>query len=176
MTTKQFQDLLRDIEPSPTTKAASQAAHTSLRHHLKTNSEFAKLHEETYLSGFYRRDTAIRPQTTDGETARPDVDIIVVTNHSLSDPAPLVVEQLHEALKQKYSNTRRQARSVGVFTAGCDMDVVPIIDPGDGRLYIPDRKQECWLETNPPQHTAWTTEVNKDAGGRFKPLVKLFKW
>ena len=58
------------------------------------------------------------------------------------------------------------------------MDVVPVIAPeGDeGPFYIPDRKLEEWLETNPPRHTEWTTETNESAGGRFKPLVKLMKW
>ena len=58
------------------------------------------------------------------------------------------------------------------------MDVVPIIAPygDDGPFYIPDRKLEKWLETNPPRHTTWTTETNDATGKRFKPLVKLMKW
>ena len=43
-------------------------------------------------------------------------------------------------------------------------------------LYIPDRKLEDWLPTNPPGHTQWTTDVNKFSNGQFKPLVKLMKW
>lgn len=57
------------------------------------------------------------------------------------------------------------------------MDAVPLIDPyGDGTYYIPDRKQQQWLRTNPPGHTEWTTLTNSETGMRFKPLVKLFKW
>ena len=58
------------------------------------------------------------------------------------------------------------------------MDVVPIIAPYgiEGTLYIPDRKLEEWLVTNPPGHTQWTTDVNKSSNGVFKPLVKLLKW
>lgn len=56
------------------------------------------------------------------------------------------------------------------------MDVVPIISDGYGGYLIPDIHLEEWLVTNPPAHTEWTVEVNKNANGRFKPLVKLFKW
>ncbi len=79
---------------------------------------------------------------------------------------------------QKYSTIRRQSRSVGIGTSNSDMDVVPIIAPYgmEGPLYIPDRKLEKWLETNPPVHTSWTTEVNTSSNGVFKPLVKLMKW
>jgi len=78
----------------------------------------------------------------------------------------------------KYRDIQLQQRSVGIKTATVDMDVVPIIAPNgkDGTLYIPDRKQEEWLKTNPKKHTEWTEEVNKDSGKRFKPLVKLMKW
>lgn len=40
------------------------------------------------------------------------------------------------------------------------MDVVPIIAPFgiENTLYIPDKKLNSWLETNPPGHTEWTTE------------------
>jgi hypothetical protein len=65
-----------------------------------------------------------------------------------------------------------------VETDAAVMDVVPVIAPygENGPFYIPDRKLESWVETNPPRHTRWTTDTNKEAGGRFKPLVKLVKW
>ena len=69
-TQSQFQDFLKDVEPSSTTKVAAQAAHTSLRDHLRTDSDFKDIHNDTFLSGSYKRDTAIRPSTVDGHTAR----------------------------------------------------------------------------------------------------------
>ncbi len=170
-----FDEFLRDIEPSATTKNNASSAHTTLRDFLKNDDDFKEYYKNTFLSGSYKRDTAIRPRSNNGETERPDVDIIVVTNHTLTDKPQEVVDLLYATLKKKYPNIRRQARSVGIEASKADMDVVPIIPHGVMYL-IPDRKQERWLYTNPPKHTTWTTETNQAAGGRFKPLVKLSKW
>lgn len=174
----QFCQFLTDIEPSKTTKERAQNAHTRLRDFVASHETFKQHHEGTFLSGSYKRDTAIRPQIKNGDTERPDVDVIVITNHTLDDGPKDVLELLYKTLGDKYDDLRKQARSVGVFTSTADMDVVPIIAPYgmDGTLYIPDRRLEEWLVTNPPAHTTWTTEVNAASGGRFKPLVKLMKW
>ena len=174
----QFREFLTDIEPSPTTKKRAQNAHTRLRDFIRRHETFKQHHEGTFLSGSYKRDTAIRPETKDGDEERPDVDIIVITNHSLDDAPSDVVGLLYDTLSDKYDNLRKQARSVGVFTSTADMDIVPIIAPDgmDGTLYIPDRQLEEWLETNPPAHSTWTTEMNAASERRFKPLVKLAKW
>jgi predicted nucleotidyltransferase len=170
-----FTELLSDIEPSTTTQTNASSAQTELRDFLTDDEDFKKYHETTFLSGSYKRKTAIRPHTKNGQTDRPDVDIIVVTTHTLDDSPKEVVDLLYKTLKKEYSDIRRQARSVGIESSKADMDVVPIIP--DGTMYrIPDRKQEEWIKTNPPGHTTWTTETNTAAGGRFKPLVKLMKW
>ena len=178
ITQQQFLDLLADIEPSATTKANASAAHTALRSFLRGDDRFSRCHVATFLSGSYKRNTSIRPRKKGESLARPDIDIIVVTNHTLYDHPPDVVDLLYWTLRREYPEIRRQARSVGIETTLADMDVVPIIQPGgDGAaMYIPDRKQEKWVVTNPPGHTAWTTAVNERSGGRFKPLVKLMKW
>lgn len=175
---KQFTDFLKDIEPSRTTKNNARSAHTTVRKILREHNTFKKVHLKTFLSGSYRRSTAIRPQVKNSKVERPDVDIIVVTNHTRDDKPKEVLKLLYNTLNEKYDSTRLQARSVGITTKLVDMDVVPIIAPQgiDETLYIPDRKLEQWLETNPPKHTKWTTKVNKKAGKHFKPLVKLMKW
>ena len=177
-TQTQFRKFLHDIEPSTTTKSRASTAHTNLRAFLRKHKVFKAIHTDTFLSGSYKRDTAIRPRIIDGEETRPDVDIIVVTNHTLDDDPRQVLNLLHQTLGEKYDDIQKQARSVGISTATVNMDVVPIIAPAgvDGALYIPDRKLECWLQTNPPRHTSWSTEVNQDTEGRFKKLVKLTKW
>ncbi|MFJ6265828.1 hypothetical protein ACIQGW_12565 [Lysinibacillus xylanilyticus] len=67
----------------------------------------------------------------------------------------IIVATVYEVLAGKYSDIRKQARSVGINTKKVDMDVVPIIAPDgmEGTLYIPDRKTEKWLVTNPPFFT-----------------------
>lgn len=174
----QFQKLLHDIEPSPTTKKNASSTHTALRKFLREHSNFKEVHVDTFLSGSYKRDTAIRPRVRDGEEDRPDIDIIVVTNHTLNSNPNDVLDQLYTILKEKYEDIRKQTRSVGLSTSKADMDVVPIIAPSgvEGTLYIPDRKLNQWLVTNPPAHTSWTIEMNEAADGSFKPLVKLVKW
>ena len=179
MTTQtQFRIFLNDIEPSKITKSNASTAHTNLRAFLRGHETFKNVHVDTFLSGSYKRDTAIRPRSKNGEEERPDVDIIVVTNHTLYDDPEEVLDLLYGTLKENHDNIRKQARSVGISTAKADMDVVPIIAPQGmtGTLYIPDRKLKTWLVTNPPRHTTWTTEVNEASGGRFKPLAKLMKW
>lgn len=181
-TQSQFLKLLQDIEPSPTTKSNASSAHNNLRSFLRDHENFKAVHLETFLSGSYKRDTAIRPRTKNGNTDRPDVDIIVVVDYGLDDSPAEVLNFLFTTIKvdyeEKYDTVRRQTRSVGLETGLADMDVVPIIAPygKDSTLYIPDRKLEKWLITNPPQHTEWTTQMNRKSDGRFKPLVKLVKW
>ena len=177
-TQQQFLDFLSDIEPSKITKKRASDAHKALRNFLSNHETFKEYHINTFLSGSYKRDTAIRPQVNNGDEERPDVDIIVVTNHTLDDAPSDVLNCLYKTLEEKYDSIRKQTRSIGIETSMADMDVVLIISPNgmDGTLYIPDRKLKKWLETNPPRHTSWTTERNQDSSGRFKPLVKLVKW
>lgn len=170
-----FDEFLSDIEPSDTTKKDASSAHTTLRDFLKDDADFKVYHVDTFLSGSYRRDTAIRPQKREDETERPDIDIIVETTHTREDDPEGVVDLLYNTLEKKYSEIRRQDRSVGIETSKADMDVVPVIKH-DAIYFIPDRRLGVWLPTNPPGHTTWTTETNKTAGKRFKPLVKLMKW
>ncbi len=175
-TQRQFEDLLKDIEPSTTTVNTCSSAHNTLRTALAEHEGFSEVHVETFLSGSYRRDTAIRPQLIDGVLQRPDVDVIAVTNHTEEDEPQSVLDALNKALADSgYKNLKVNRRSIAVTLAGVDMDVVPVIEDGDAYL-IPDNQLEKWLNTNPPAHTQWTIDVNKAAGGRFKPLVKLTKW
>ena len=174
----QFTNFLQDIEPSATTKGYAKSGHEALRDYIEKHESYQNYHVRSFLTGSYKRNTAIRPKSSADEIERPDVDIIVVTNHTLSDSPKVAVKLLYDCIKEKYSDIRPQTRSVGITTKTVDIDVVPLIAPYgmESTLYIPDRKQEKWLITNPPDHTAWTTKVNGECDGRFKPLVKLMKW
>lgn len=174
-----FKNLLRDIEPSTTTVSKAAKSHSDLREFLRTHRKYSAIHLDTFLAGSYRRDTALRPSTLAGEKSRPDVDIIVETNYARTTSPGDVLRLLRETLSGQYELDRyKNDRSVGVVDGEIDLDVVPIIAPygAGGLLYVPDRRLKDWLLTNPPGHTAWATEVNSQTGGRFKPLVKLFKW
>jgi hypothetical protein len=174
-TQQQFLDLLYEIEPSDSTKDACASAHKTLRAALSADETFSKYHVSSFLSGSYRRQTAIRPQIVDGVLQRPDVDIIAVTNHTSADDPHTVIKTVKSALVDAgYENLVVNRRSIAVTLAGVDMDVVPVIEDGDAYL-IPDRGLKEWVPTNPSAHTQWSGDVNASAGGRFKPLVKLLK-
>lgn len=177
-TQDQFKRLNSDIEPSSTTKSNAQKAHNGLRDFLCGHEEFKEFLRVVLLSGSYKRNTAVRPRVKAGVTDRPDVDVLVVMDFGLDADPGEVLDFLCRVLRDKYADVRKQTRSVGIRSGSADMDVVPIIAPYgmEGTLYIPDRKLEQWRETNPPRHTAWTTEMNAASDNRFKPLVKEFKW
>lgn len=173
-----FTELLWDIEPSPTTKTRASGGHTSIRDHLSGQANFKHRYVSSFLSGSYARDTSIRPRTSADGQERADVDIIVVTNYTTADHPDTVLQDVCRALEDGgdgYAVERINKRSVRVETWQADMDIVPVIQTWNG-YQIADRDSGTWKSTNPPVHTSWSSGQNQRFGGRFKPLVKLFKW
>lgn len=173
-----FTELLSDIEPSPTTKSHASGGHTGIRDHLRTQEKFKDRYVTSFLSGSYARSTSIRPRTSADGEERPDVDIIVVTNFSTADHPDDVLKEVCRALEdggEGYEVERINKRSVRVETWQADMDIVPVVETWNGYM-IPDRDNGTWKFTNPPVHTTWSGKQNERFDGRFKPLVKLFKW
>lgn len=178
-TQRQFLDFLSEIESSSTTKEVCSSANNALRDKLAGHETYKAVHVDTYLSGSYARNTALRPRRANGTLRRPDVDIIVITNHTHDDLPSDVIAKLRRALKQVgYEEIESNRRSVCVKLGAVEMDVVPIIEDrwNPGRWLIADKSEERWIETNPKGHTEWAVRVNKKANGNFKPLVKLLKW
>jgi hypothetical protein len=173
-----FTELLEDIEPSQTTKTRASGGHTGIRDHLRTQAQFKDRYISSFLSGSYARSTSIRPRSTAEGVERPDVDIIVVTNFTTSDHPDNVLREVSRALLDGgngYPVERINKRSVRVETWQADMDIVPVLSTWSGYM-IPDRDTGTWKFTNPPVHTDWSANQNQRFSGRFKPLVKLFKW
>lgn len=173
-----FLELLRDIEPSPTTKARASGGHQGVRDHLRTQTQFKDRYRTSYLSGSYARDTSIRPRTSSDGEERPDVDIIVVTGFSTDDHPDSVLREVCLALEdggKGYDVERINKRSVRVENWQADMDIVPVVEVHGGYM-IADRESGTWKFTNPPTHTSWSSNQNRRFNERFKPLVKLFKW
>jgi hypothetical protein len=170
-----FKELLADIEPSSTTKTNSSSAHSSVRSHLRGHETFKERWVDDFLAGSYSRDTAIRPKKTEDGYERPDVDIIMETSFSTSDHPDDVLQELSDALEDKFTVERINKRSVRVITTNAEIDVVPVV--AYGTIYqLPDRDLGYWKSTNPPGHNDWSRDKNEAFKGRFKPLVKLFKW
>ena len=49
-----FDDFLKDIEPSRTTKSNASSAHNELRDFLKNDEDFKDYYQNSFLSGSYR--------------------------------------------------------------------------------------------------------------------------
>lgn len=178
-TQQQYIDFLSEIEPSPSTKSACISAHSTMRAKLQSHETYKGIHVNTYLSGSYARNTALRPRQTNGTVRRPDVDIIVVTNHTHNDLPSDVIATLRTVVKSLgYTEVEANRRSICVSLGSVEMDVVPVISSpwAESGWLIADKSEEQWLATNPMGHNQWASTVNKKASGYFVPLVKLVKW
>ena len=169
-----FAKFLSDIEPSSSTVSEISSAQKSLRKYLSSHEEYSDCYQSSYLSGSYAKHTAIRPAKDDGNR---DVDIVVETNHSTGDSPADVLEELRSALADasKYSTARAQTHSVGIQLSKLDIDVVPLAKEGES-WYIVDVETGEWGRTNPKGHKEWSTEVNGEHDGKYKPVVKILKW
>jgi hypothetical protein len=180
----QLWELIRTIEPTRTQKIGAVRSHRHLRGILRTGQMAARI-GKTYLSGSYRRGTAIHPLD--------DVDIIFVIDPSQwrrpfsllfgspTYPSPAsVLESFANAIRYRYpdSSVHRQRRSVCLRLYHLNIDVVPAIqDRKDPKLIrIPDRRATEWIASSPLKHSENATAANKFQDGKFKPLVKLLKY
>lgn len=181
---KQLQEWVRTIEPTPTQKFGAVRSHRHLRAILRTG-QMADRIIDTYLSGSYKRGTAIYPLD--------DVDIIFVIDPAQwprpfslllgqsAYPSPdSVLQSFANAIRYRYpdSSVHGQRRSVCLRLYHLYIDVVPAIqDRNDPKLIrIPDRRATEWIVSSPRKHSENATAVNKFQDGKFKPLVKLLKY
>lgn len=177
-----FLEFLHDINPSDTTSQRSKSAHDTIRKALRADETYQDVLIDDFLGGSYRRDTAIRPVTKNGDTERPDVDIYVVVNNSTWDSPADVIDALYAALDRNRKTLnitalKRNRCSIRVSTNKADMDISPLLDrQSDGYYRIGDRETGDWHKTDPKAHTSWSEEQNDQFSGMFKPSVKLLKW
>jgi hypothetical protein len=149
---------------------------------LLDTGQMANRIRDSYLSGSYARDTAIKPLD--------DVDIIFeidpepwrqgLFDFGLLPPPERVLDSFANATRYRYpiSSVYGQRRSVRLELYHLDIDVVPavpIAPEGSNLLWIPDRDSREWIKSSPKRHKVLTAEVNRTQQGRFTPLVKLLK-
>lgn len=180
---KQLFGFLKQIEPTNAQKDGARRSHNYLRDILDQGNMVRKV-VDSYLSGSYPRDTAIRPLD--------DVDIIFVINPDAwpkngfgflfsEHPDPeAVLKTFMKAIRYRYedSSLRIQNRSVRLKLNHLNIDVVPAIDLGknNGHILIPDREEDDWIVTAPKKHSEIASAINQRQEGRFKLLVKLLKF
>lgn len=172
-----FDKFLSNIEPSKSTVSYISSIQNTLRDYLKNHKMYANIYIDSFLSGSYAKHTSIRPAKDDKNR---DVDIIVVTNHCLSDDSLSVLSELFEVLQESstYSSAELQHHSIGIELSQASVDVVPVIqdDEDECLYYVCDSETREWIKTDPKGHKTWSTQVNQDNHNKYKPLVKIFKW
>lgn len=171
---KDFESFLSDIEPSSSTVQLISSAQNSLRSYLEGHESYVDVCEDTFLSGSYAKHTAIRPAKDDDNR---DVDIVVNTNHDITSNSADAIIELRDALldSSKYESARLQSHSVGISLSKLDIDVVPLATDG-GDWYIGDIDNGNWTKTDPKGHLEWSSQVDKEHDGKYKPVVKILKW
>lgn len=175
----ELRSFVAKIEPSAAQKTTASTSHNYLRS-LLNSGQFGNRILDSYLSGSYARDTALSPID--------DVDIIFVvdprgwpTGLLATRPNPdQILKSFAGAIRYRYPNSSvyMQRRSVCLSLNHLDIDVVPAISTnGAGKqILIPDVNTDSWIASAPKVHTEIGVQINKIAGGRFKPLVKLLKY
>lgn len=193
----EIREFLSNIEPDKIYKDQASEAQTQLRDYLQSSEDFKDMYLDSFLTGSYKRNTAIKEIK--------DVDIIVILNK----PATLIepkdnVKELYNLLKKSFKNSdiyeikevEQQQRSIKlvwrfknekdneVRNEELTLDVVPAIrssDDSNYNLWIPDKSVNKWIKTNPQGHIDKITEKNQsstDVNGKkpFIPFVKVLKF
>ena len=172
-----FNKFLSNIEPSSSTVSYISSVQNTLRDYLKKHKTYSDVYVDSFLSGSYAKHTSIRPAKDDKKR---DVDIIVVTGHSSSKDSSDVLTELFDVLQESstYESAEIHHHSIGIELSQVSVDVVPVIqDEEDADLYyVCDSETGEWIKTDPKGHKSWSTQVNQDNHGEYKPLVKIFKW
>jgi hypothetical protein len=166
-----FAKYVSSCEPDDDAVAAAKKAHEKVRDHLKADEDTKDAHEETFLTGSYRRHTAIHNIE--------DVDVICIFDldiHADGSEPEIVLTWLQGVLGKHYSETRLQGRSIGVNAKGVWLDIVPASPVyQDGPLWIPDRDAKEWVQSHPKGQISAATEQNKLTDGYYVQTVKLMK-
>jgi Second Messenger Oligonucleotide or Dinucleotide Synthetase domain len=174
-----LRELVRAIEPTAAQKEAASRSYNHLRR-LIDRRAFGERIVDCYLSGSYRRKTAISPIR--------DIDVIFVVDPScwpaamfgLADkPNPsTVLKSFARVLREEYktSSTFSQARSLRLELSHVHIDCVPAVEiPGSDVVWIGSRRDDSWTKSSPKLHHAALTAANAENDKRLLPLVKLLK-
>lgn len=166
-----FEDFLQTLELTDAEQERASGQHPRVREALQQRLDV----DDNFLSGSYRRKTAIRPLN--------DIDLFIVLKeldglNRASEPHA-VLTTIKDTLEEAWPGKTAvlQARSVNIeFTgSGIAYDVVPaFVDTAEVYL-IPDRSACTWIRTNPKVHAERSTAANEAAGKMLKPLVKALK-
>lgn len=174
-----LRELARAIEPTAAEKDAASRSYNHLRN-LIDRRAFGERIVDSYLSGSYRRNTAISPIR--------DIDVIFVIDPRCWPAAMLgfadkpdpstVLKSFARVLRDEYktSSTFSQARSLRLELSHVHIDCVPAVEiPGSDIVWIGSRRDDSWTKSSPKRHHAALTAANAANDKLLVPLVKLLK-
>lgn len=129
------------------------------------------------LIGSYDRDTLIR-YLKEG-----DVDLIVILHYGQNkqydskEGVDNVLARFKSVLKEAYPDTECviDRNCVSMKLSQFKLDVVPAFKYDSGGYSIPDTYRGQWIQTNPVKFAEKITEINKQMGDSFVPLIKMIK-
>jgi hypothetical protein len=167
-----FDKFLKKIELTETDRAAVIAQHEDIRKKLR---EHVTGVADDFLTGSYKRGTAIRPPH--------DVDVFLVLKEDVhgkqrSAPVKECLEMVHGALAKAYpdkASIRVQQRSVNIAVGGVGYDIVPAFVHDKGGYLIADRERTTWIRSDPKVHAEKCNAANQRAGGMLNALIKAAK-
>lgn len=173
-TSSSFNEFFSNIEPSKSTVEYIASIQQNIRGYLSTHNKYKDIYVESFLSGSYAKNTAIRPKKN---KEKRDVDIIILTNYAREDSSKKIIDEILNVLKEnkKYKSITKQKRSVSIEMNEIAIDIIPIIEINN-KYYIGNSKVDEWIETNPKCHIEWSIYKNKELEGYYKKIVKTFKW
>ena len=168
---RSFQHFLESLELREKERDEASRQHRYLREALQNKMSV----EDNFISGSYARSTALRPLN--------DIDIFLVLKQteklSPSASPETILREVKAVLEVIYpgKTARLQSRSVNIEFSGTNIayDVVPAFSDREDVYLIPDRDEPTWIETNPKVHKELSTDANRRADNKLKPLVKAVK-
>lgn len=179
-----FDLLLRSIRPPEDRLEAAKDLPPKVREFLKDREGFPTVDPHSRLVGSYAQDLAV------GDVKDVDLLVRVPGDPDTNDPeAKKLIASLRNALDDLPAalgfdgwagvDIEGARRSVHVYIKGRDfhLDIVPAIAPDgfESELYVPDRGFNKWIESHPIGYIKLLTELNRENGGKVRPLAKLLK-
>lgn len=180
-----FEVLLKNVRPPQNRIEAAQKLPPLVRDYIKLNKEFPTLAPHTRLVGSYAQKM--------GAGDVKDVDTLVRVPGNPRNNKP-EAKQLIQSLKvildglpeylgyEGYSddiNIERARRSIHVYFKPEDfhLDFVPCIAPNgfEAIIYVPDRGFNKWIASHPVGYINLLNQLQKEHGGKIKPLGILLK-
>jgi len=176
---KQFTEALHNIEPDDDDKDNAPKAHKAVREALEADPTLKSYGINTVLIGSYKRSVSIkRIKDVDVFSRLPNMPDDV-TSQGILDHFFKVLNGAFGRDSAGHIRTKRQDRSLQVSFPEYDLyvDAVPARQHADGETWeIPQKGQDdAWVQTNPENLTALSSDMNATHNEHYVPTVKLMR-